>query len=157
MGTRDSTLSRRALLTATGAATLTATAGCTAVVDWIGDQVLKDVNVLNQLDRPVEGTVTVSGPEGDDALAESFAVGPLEGEEADSNAAVFPDVWDAAGEYRVTVRLSETAVEGVTTATETVRIERPDEEMLAIPIGTDASDAPIGFLVATEFSEFGRE
>jgi hypothetical protein len=53
----------------------------------------------------------------------------------------------------VSVTLTD-PIEGVSEATETVSIDNPDEEMLAIPLGAGDVDDPIGFRVGTEFSEF---
>jgi hypothetical protein len=158
MSPDTTTPSRRAFLATSATAIVTATAGCTALFDLIGEQFLEDVNVFNETGKRIEGSVTVTGPSGDKALEEQFELQPTEEtaeteNQSGSNAAFYADVWTDSGNYDVSVTLSS-AVDGVSEATETVRIDDPDEEMLAIPLGADDVEEPIGFRVATEFSEF---
>jgi hypothetical protein len=153
-------LSRRRLLATSGTAILTATAGCTAVFDFIGEQFLEDVNVFNETGNTIEGTVTVDGPDGETHLDEQFELQAVEStaetESQDGgNAAFYADVWAASGDYDVRLAL-DTAIDDVSEATETVSIDKPDEEMVAIALGSDEMDEPIGFRVGTEFSDFGN-
>lgn len=134
MPSSNSTLSRRALLATGATAVLTATAGCTAVFDFVGEQFLEDVNVFNETRKRIEG---VRG-------------------DRPGNAAFYADVWADSGDYNVKVTLTD-PIEGVSEATETVTIGKPDEEMLAIPLGADNLDAPIGFRAETGFSDFSTE
>jgi hypothetical protein len=139
---------------------LTATAGCTALFDFIGEQFLEDVNVFNETGTRVEGQIAVTGPSGDEVLDEQFDLQPAEStaetEKDGGNAAFYADVWADSGDHDVSVALTE-PIEGVSEATETVSIDKPDEEMLAVALGSDEVDTPIGFRVGTEFSEFSTE
>ncbi len=161
MPSSNSTLSRRALLATGATAVLTATAGCTAVFDFVGEQFLEDVNVFNETGKRIEGSVAVTDPSRDTVLDKQFDLQPTEStEETESqdggNAAFYADVWADSGDYNVKVTLTD-PIEGVSEATETVTIGKPDEEMLAIPLGADNVDAPIGFRAETEFSDFSTE
>lgn len=81
-GSRDGiALSRRAF--AVGAtATLASLAGCTALVDRIGDAVLEDVNMLNGTEQRLVGSIEVTDPDGEVVLEESFDL-PSESEDGD--------------------------------------------------------------------------
>jgi len=79
--------------------------GCSAVADFVGDQILGEVNVLNQLDRNVKGSVTVVDPAGDTALAETFDV-PSKEEPGEGNVANYADVWGDTGDYEISVELT---------------------------------------------------
>jgi hypothetical protein len=138
---------------------VTATAGCTAVLNFIGDQFLEDVNVFNETNRRLQGTVTVTSADGDAVLDEAFALQSVAEEtETDSsqgnNVAFYADVWTGAGTYDVGVSLSSGTIAGSSEATSSVTIDDPDEEMLAILLGAGEADTPIAFRTGTEFSEF---
>ena len=161
MPSTDSNRSRRAFLATGATAALAATAGCTALFDFIGEQFLEDVNVFNETATRVEGTVTVTAPHGETVLDERFDLRPSEStaetESQDGgNAAFYADVWTDSGAYDVDVALAD-SIEGVSEATETVEIATPDEEMLAVALGGADVDAPIGFRVGREFSDFGTQ
>jgi hypothetical protein len=150
-----SPLTRRRVLAASGAALSTAVAGCSTVVDAIANQVLKDVNVLNQLGREVSGSVTVTGPAGATVLDETFEVPSTEAD-GDSNIVAYDGVWQNEGEYGIGVELSDIEIEGVSRASESVRIENTNEEMVAVSIGSDDADEPIAIRVGESLSDFGR-
>jgi hypothetical protein len=155
-GASESTaLSRRRLLAASGAAILTSVTGCSAIVDAIGDQVLEEVNILNQLNRAVSGSIEVTSPAGDTVLDETFEV-PSEEADDESNIVAYDDVWTETGRYRVRIDLPDTEIDGVSRATETVRIENTDEEMIAVALGTTSDDEPIAVRVGESLSDFGR-
>lgn len=158
MPSTDTSRSRRAVLATSGTAILAATAGCSALFDFIGEQFLEDVNVFNETERRVDGSLTVTGPSGDTVLDEQFDLQPTEStadtESQDGgNAAFYADVWADSGDYDLTVTLND-PIEDVSEASETVEINDPDEEMLAVALGSDEIDDPLGFRVGTEFSEF---
>jgi|GEM_PF-573551 len=151
----DSTLvSRRAVL-ATGGTALAATlAGCSGVLDFVGDQVLGQVNVFNGTDRRIAGSIAVSGPDGDSRLDETFELISSQTDSGDGQSAtVYDDVWDGAAAYEVDVELDGSEVEGVSEATETVEIDSPDEERLAVVVGAADTDDPIAFRVGENFSD----
>lgn len=171
-GSRDGiALSRRAF--AVGAtATLASLAGCSALVDRIGDAVLEDVNMLNGTEQRVVGTLEITGPDGEVVLEESFDLpsesesesgdgNETDGNETDGEGAqvqgLYSDVWTDAGEYEVSVDLDEDhAIQDTASATETVSIDDPDEEMLVVLFGSEADDGPISFHVITALSELGE-
>jgi hypothetical protein len=152
---RNVSLTRRRALAAGGTAILASLAGCTAVVDMIADQALEEVNVLNQLNREVSGSVTVTTSAGDTVLDETFAV-PSKDADGESNILAYDGVWRDAGEYRVSVELTDVALEGISQANETVRIEDTEEEMIAVAVGSGKEDEPIAIRVGESLSDFGR-
>lgn len=152
---RSVPLTRRRVLAAGGTAVLASLAGCTTVVDTIADQALEDVNVLNQLNRAVSGSVTVTTSAGDPVLDETFAV-PSKDADGESNVLAYDDVWRDADAYRIGVELTDVVLEGVSQATETVRIEDTEEEMVAVAVGSGEADEPIAIRVGESLSDFGR-
>ncbi len=152
---RSVSLTRRRVLAGSATAVLAALAGCTSVVDTIADQALEDVNVLNQLNREVSGSVTVTTSAGDTVLDETFAV-PSKDADGESNVLAYDDVWQDADEYGIDVELTDVVLEGVSQATETVRIEDTDEEMAAVAVGSGREDEPIAIRVGESLSDFGR-
>lgn len=79
------------------------------------------------------------------------------GDESEQVQGVYSDVWTDSGEYDIDVELeSEDAIEDTTSATETVSIDDPDEEMLVVLFGSEADDGPISFHVITALSELGE-
>jgi hypothetical protein len=152
---RSAALTRRRVLAASGAAILTSVAGCSAIVDAIGDQVLEEVNILNQLNRAVSGSIEVTSPAGDTALDETFAV-PSEDADGESNIVAYDDVWTETGQYRIRIELPDTEIDGVSRANETVRIDNTDEEMVAVALGSTSDDEPIAVRVGESLSDFGQ-
>jgi len=157
--------SRRSFLAASGTAVLAATAGCTAVVDFIGDRLLEEVNVFNETNRRVGGSITVADPAGDTVLDETFDLAASDDEDGSSSGnesssddeqstAVYDDVWTESGSYEVTVELPDTEIDGQSRASGTVSIENVDEEMLAVALGSGEVDEPIGFRVGESLSDF---
>jgi hypothetical protein len=151
----SASLTRRRLLAAGGTALLSSVGGCAAVVDFVGEQVLEDVNVLNQLNREVSGSLTVVGPTGETLLDEAFDV-PAREATGESNTLAYDGVWRDAGTYRVEVALADVTLEGVSRATATVPIEDPEEEMVAISVGSGDEDEPIAIRVGESLSDLGR-
>lgn len=161
-------LSRRGFAAA-GTAALASLAGCTALLDRIGDAVLEDVNLLNGTEERLVGALTVTDPAGEVVLDESFDLpgqndgenqdGGTDGNETDGGDQVqglYADVWTDAGEYEISVELEEGyEIAGVSSATETVSITDPEEEMLVVLFGAEDSE-PISFDVVTSLSEIGE-
>ena len=149
--------SRRQLLAAGGTAVLTTVAGCSRLANFIADQVLEDVNVFNETAQRQSGTIQVTGPAGESVLDDSFDLSPSESEDDDNDStAVFADVWTEAGSYDATLEL-DTDIDGRSQATDTVTITAPDEEMLAVVLGDESMDEPIGFRVGEDLSGFQDE
>ena len=134
---------------------VTAVAGCSAIADFIGDQVLEEVNVFNETSQAVSGSVTVTDPGGDTALDETFDVASSDADE-ESNIAAYGDVWGDTGEYEISVEL-DTEIEGTTEASETVTIENTDDEMVGIALGNDEEDEVIAISVGESLSDFAEE
>lgn len=157
-----SIVNRRRLLggIATGAAI--SVAGCADLANWIGDQVLGDVNVFNETAERLEGTIVVTAPSGESALDTTFDV-PPGGEDDDGStassdddgASVFEDVWTEAGTYDVQVALADgSEVQGESRASVSASIDDPDDEMLAVVIGASDVEKPIAFATGTELTDF---
>ncbi|QSX00809.1 hypothetical protein [Haloterrigena alkaliphila] len=105
-------VSRRTFVAAGGTAALTSLAGCSALVDFVADFALKEVNVFNGASRPVNGTVEIVDPAGDVVFEESFALAANKGDDGaeasdDESAALYDDVWTETGDYEVSVELEE--------------------------------------------------
>ena len=152
----DEHLSRRGLLAAGTTVGIAGIAGCTQVVNYIAGQVLEDVNLFNETDRRLTGSITVTDPDESTVLDESFAAESAADDEVDEDAgASYADVLTVAGSYTVSVELDE-PVDGETTADATVDIEAPDDEHIIIVVGADDLDAAIGILVIEEFTDIGE-
>jgi hypothetical protein len=159
MGSRNGSggvsTTRRRFLAASGTALLTAAAGCSAVADFIGDQILEEVNVLNQMDQDVEGSVTVIDPAGDTALDETFDV-PSKEDPGEGNVATYGDVWGDAGDYEISIELTNAEVDGTSRASKTVTIDDTDEDRVGIAPGPNETDEPIPIRVGESLSDFGQ-
>jgi len=149
------TSTRRQFLAAGGTAALASVAGCANVVNSIADQFLEDVNVFNETDRRVTGTIQVTDPAGGTALDETFDLAASDDSgDDDGPATVFENVWAETGSYGLRVELENTDIEGQSRATETVAVSDPDEEMVGIPLGADDLDEPIAFRVGEELTDW---
>ena len=146
---------RRRFLAASGTALLTAVAGCSAIADFIGDQILKEVNILNQMDQDIEGSVTVIDPAGDTALNETFNA-PSKEDPGEGNIATYGDVWGDTGDYEISVELTNAEVEGTSQASKTVTIDDTDEDRVGIAPGRNETDEPIPIRVGESLSDFGQ-
>lgn len=152
-------ISRRTFLAASGTTVAAATAGCTDLMNFIGDQLLEQVNVFNETDQRVAGSITVVDPAGETALDETFDISSSNTEDSgddDQSVAVYDDVWDGSGTYEVTVELSDVEIDGESQASATVAIDNPDEQKLAVGLGTGETDDPIEFRVGESLSDFDR-
>jgi hypothetical protein len=150
---------RRRFLAASGATLVAATAGCSALADFVGDQVLDEVNVFNQTDRSITGSIEVVGPGSETALDDTFDLisATPDGEEDGSNVAAYGDVWTETGSYEVRVSFEGTEIDGTSQASDTVTIQDTDEEMLGIALGAESEEEPIAFRVGESFTELGGE
>jgi hypothetical protein len=145
LGARYTT--RRRLLAASGTALLSSVAGCSAVGELVGEALLAEVNIFNETDQQVDGTVGITGPAGATVLDETFELVPSEASAADDDeknaAATYDDVWTDPGGYEVSIELTNTDIEGTTRADETVDIEDTQAEMLGVTLGPGAGDESI--------------
>lgn len=134
----------------------TAIAGCSTVVNILGDQILEDVNIFNQLNRDVSGTIEVIAPDGDSVLDESFSLPPVE-TDGESNTVTYSDVWTDSGKYDVELALTNTEIESTSQASESIRITDTDEQMTAIALGGQEGDEQIAIRVGKEITDFSQE
>lgn len=149
-------LTRRSVLAGVTTATLGLTAGCSQLVNAIADRALGDVNLFNETERGLEGTIDVTGPDGETLLSESFELAPQVGDEPTEGASsAHEDVWQDAGDHDVSVELAEgQSVRGEASASETVTVDAPDEDMLAVAFGAPDLDAGIYVTVGERLTDF---
>jgi len=81
------------------------------VLNAIGNRVFEEVNLLNQLNQEVSGSIEVVDPEGETVLDTSFDV-PSTESDGNSNIVAYADVWTTTGEYQVDLELTDTVVAG---------------------------------------------
>lgn len=149
---------RRELLAATSAATASSLAGCLEnLINWIADQVLEDVNVFNEMDRSVSGTILVQAPDGTEVLSAAFDLEAGEGDLEDESAGVtYADILTEAGTYTVDVTL-EVPIEGMDTAAETVEVTDPADDHIVVGLGAPDAAEPITILSVASFTDIGDE
>jgi hypothetical protein len=148
-------MSRRRAIAIGGCAALAPIAGCSTVLDAFGGQILSEVNILNQLERGISGSIEITDPEPQAVLDASFAV-PSVASTGESNVVAYGDVWTTTGEYLVELELADTAVGGVSRISRQVSIGDPDADMVAISVGSGSETEPIAVRVGESFSEFAR-
>ena len=151
----DISTSRRRLLTATATTALAATAGCARLAEFVASSIFKQVNVVNNSDQRVRGTVTVTDPAGEQVLDETFDLLTQEaaqnqtetnqtGTESGSAAARYDDVFTTSGTYTVAVRLDEdSAVDGVRETEASVEVTDTESDNVLVAIGDSETDEPI--------------
>jgi hypothetical protein len=136
------TISRRQVLAGLSTVAVTATAGCSSIAESLASSVFEDVNVINELDRRVSGSITVTDPNGETVLDETFDLRPEaqteQTTETDGNAAVvrYGDVFTTTGAYDLSVRLDE-AVDGVREESDTVEVTDTDSTQILVGIEAD--------------------
>lgn len=154
------TVSRRRFVAGGGTAALVGVAGCATVANWIADLALGDVNLFNETEEVIRGTIEITDPEEVTVLSESFELAPTsddDDEDDEDGVTAYDDVWTDSGTYHASVKLADDiSVRGETESESSFTIEDPDEEMLAVPFGADEFDDGIVFRVADDWSEFGQ-
>ncbi len=146
-------VSRRGFLAAGAAVATAAVAGCTeGTINWFADKVLEEVNILNSTGRELDGSVTVTGPDGETRLDEEFSVHAEEQDVDEEGSGVYEDVWAGEGSYDVAVAFDD-PVEDVTAASKTVSVSDPDDEMLVIAVGSDDIDETVAFRVGDTLTD----
>jgi hypothetical protein len=122
-------------------------AGCSAIGELVGELTLGEVNVFNETDQRISGSIKIISPDGDTALEETFELVPPEdseaGDDAENSGIAYNDVWTDAGEYGVSIELTNTDIEDTTSAEEMVDIADTDAEMLGVTLGPDGRDEAI--------------
>jgi small nuclear ribonucleoprotein (snRNP)-like protein len=124
-------------------------------VDAIGDQVLEKVNIMNQLNRAVSGSVEVVSPAGNTVLNDTFEV-PSEESNDESNIVAYGDIWKDTGRYQISIKLPDTEIDGVGQVNETVLIENTEAERVAVVLGSTVENEPIAVRVGESLSDFGQ-
>jgi hypothetical protein len=123
---------------------LSTVAGCSAVGEFVGEALLEEVNIFNETDQQVSGTIEVIGPAGDTVLDEAFELVPGEAAAADDDeknaATTYEDLWTEAGSYEVSIELANTDIAGTRRAKKTVTIADTQEDMLGITLGPGAGN-----------------
>ncbi|RNJ22078.1 hypothetical protein [Halosegnis longus] len=150
----ESVTRRRALAIGASAA-LASTAGCSTVLDAIGNQIFEEINLLNQLNQEVSGSIEVVDPNGETVLDTSFDV-PSTESGGESNIVAYADVWTTSGEYQVDLELADTVIAGTSQLNRRFSITSTEEEIVAISIGSSNENEPIALRVGESFSNLGQ-
>ncbi|EMA72756.1 hypothetical protein C462_00127 [Halorubrum distributum JCM 13916] len=132
-------------------------------MDSLADLALGDVNLFNETEDVLTGTVTITDPGDETVLSESFDLPPeSDDNDTDENndedgVAAYEDVWTEPGTYEATVELDgDSEVQGESTGSDSISIEDTSEEMLAIAFGMEEVDDAIGFIVGESLSDFAQ-
>lgn len=146
--------SRRRFLAGASTAAVTAVAGCSGILESAVSSIFEDVNVINNTDQPVSGAITVTDPNDETVLDETFELAsgdktdtptPETGTETASGAVRYADVFTTTGSYTVAVTLDEdSAIDGVREAEETVEVNDTDNTNVLVTLGeTEETDESI--------------
>lgn len=155
MNSKFNSVTKRQALAIGGSAVLVSTAGCSTVLNAIGDRVFEQVNILNQLNQEVSGSIEIIDPAGETVLDTSFDV-PSTESGGNSNIVAYTDVWTSTGNYQIDLELTDTQVGGVSQISQQVQISNTEEEMIAVSIGSGDESEPIAVRVGESFSDFGQ-
>lgn len=160
-------VSRRHVLGGVAAVGTVGLSGCSNLIDWIFDQVIEDVNIVNATREPRSGTIVLTDPDEETVLEDSFDLpeaeedddGELEAEFLEEG--IFEDVWTTDGEYEASVELAEgDEIDDVESANVTVTVADTDDDHLFIYLTDSDDDDAIQFEVAasiTDLDDFGEE
>ncbi|QAU14121.1 hypothetical protein EKH57_16275 [Halorubrum sp. BOL3-1] len=148
-------ITRRRAIAIGASAAVVSTAGCSTVLDAVGNQVFEEVNLLNQLNHEVTGSIEIVDPDGETVLDTSFDV-PSTESDGDSNIVAYADVWTTTGEYQVDLELADTEISGTSQLNQRFSITSTEEELVAISIGSSDESEPIALRVGESFSDLGQ-
>ncbi len=148
-------VTRRQTLAIGASAAVASTAGCSTVLDAVGDRVFEEVNLLNQLNQEVSGSIEVVDPDGETVLDTSFEV-PSTESDGESNIVAYADVWTTSGEYHVDLELANTVIAGTSRLNQRFSITNTNAEIVAVSIGSSDETEPIALRVGESFSDLGR-
>jgi len=148
----DSVTRRQALAIGASAA-VASTAGCSTVLDAVGNRIFEQVNLFNQLNQEVSGSIEVVDPDGETVLDTSFDV-PSTESDGESNIVAYADVWTTTGEYHVDLELADIA--GNSGLNQQFSITSIEEEIVAISIGSSEESEPIALRVGESFSDLAQ-
>ncbi|MFB6175678.1 MAG: hypothetical protein ABEI99_00775 [Halobaculum sp.] len=155
----DGEIGRRRLLAGGGLLATTALAGCSTIAELIVSQALQDVNVINSTEGRVRGTVTVTDPQGETVLNESFDLAPqkrstdsttTQNDLESQGVAQYDDVFNTSGPHTVAVSLSEeTPIRGETSARREVPVPEGNQNVV-VTLGSDEEPIAITTAQGTE-------
>lgn len=138
---------RRGFLAAGASAVTAGLAGCSAVVDYLSGLVLDDVNVFNETDRQLTGTIEVTDPDDAVVLDDAFDVAANEGDDDEDAMAQYGGVLVGEGEYGVTVALDDAEIDGESGVETTIDVANPGDEHLLVGLGVPDIDEPISVII----------
>jgi len=158
MWRHPSSTTRRTVIVA-GGAIAASLAGCTRLSEFIADSVTGEVNVFNMLDRRVTGSLTLVDPGGEPLLDErlDLAPGSSGGDDEREPAAVYEDVLDVAGSYRLALAVESTETTPRRTTTEQVKITDPDDQKVVVLVGRELTDDLLSVAVIEDFADLEEE
>ena len=153
-------IGRRRLLTAAGTAAVVGLAGCAGVANSIAELALGEVNLFNNTDQRIAGSITVTDPEGSTTLDETFEIEPSsddeEDNEDDDSGESYDDAFAGAGSYTVAAELDDdSAVSGDGTIETDLDVTDPEAEHIVVVFGADDFDGGVGAFVIEEFTDIG--
>ncbi|WP_241881394.1 MULTISPECIES: hypothetical protein [unclassified Halorubrum] len=155
--------SRRRFLACSGGVLIAGTAGCTGIVNSLADLALGDVNLFNETDDTLTGTVTITDSADETVLSDAFELPPASGDEDadekddEDGMTAYEDVWTDSRAYDARVELDDDPAIQVESATSSsITIDNPSEEMLAIVFGGEEFDDTIGFTVGESLSDLAQ-
>jgi len=116
---------------------------------------LEQVNLLNQLNQEVSGSIEIVDPDDETVLDTTFDV-PSTESDGESNIVAYADVWTTTGEYQVDLELANTVIAGTSQLNQRFSITSTEEELVAISIGSGDENGPIALRVGESFSDLGQ-
>ncbi|WP_248648676.1 hypothetical protein [Halorubrum ezzemoulense] len=133
---------RRRFLACGGVALIAGTAGCTGIVDSLADLALGDVNLFNETDNNLTGTVTITDSADETVFSESFDLPPASDDEdaaeedTEDGMTAYEDVWTDSGTYEASVQLDDgSEVQGESTASTSISIDSGYDKSLPVRYG----------------------
>lgn len=159
---------RRRFLAVGIGASIPALAGCATLSDFIGGLLLSDVNVFNEANHPVAGTIEVRDPDGSVVLDARFDLipdgdndddGAGSGDDTDGDSFIsYDNALTDAGQYALTVELAEEdAIDGENRYEGPVEVSDPETEHIVVALGADGADGPIDVAIVEEFTDIPEE
>ncbi|OYR42235.1 hypothetical protein DJ82_03190 [Halorubrum sp. Ib24] len=133
------------------------------MVNSLADLALGDVNLFNETDDTLTGTVTITDSADETVLSDAFELPPASGDEDadekddEDGMTAYEDVWTDSRAYDARVELDDDPAIQVESATSSsITIDNPSEEMLAIVFGGEEFDDTIGFTVGESLSDLAQ-
>jgi len=138
--------SRRRFLAGASTAAVTAVAGCSGILESAVSSIFEDVNVVNATQQTITGSITVTDPDDETVLEETFELRPDEttetvttetGTDTGASAVRYGEVFTTTGEYTLVVTLDEeSAIDGVTEGERTVEVPDTENTNVIVTLGT---------------------